>query len=127
MSPTEIHMPVETFLGAVWPYDKLWKCSPDDFLSDALTLVVIRQLLKDPTYFVKKVHFTPQKKASFKGVYLNAHQSLFPEENNFQWENNLKYNNPRIKFQMMIVMIRILLTHKRRQIFQNKFLSNQDT
>ena len=50
------------FLDVVWPYDKLWKCSPDKFLSDAPTLVVIRQLLKDPTYFVKKVHFTPQIK-----------------------------------------------------------------
>ena len=57
-----LHRPVETFLDVVWPYDKLWKCSPDNFLSNALSLVLIRQLSKDPTYFVKKVHFTSQKK-----------------------------------------------------------------
>ena len=62
MAPTELHRPVETFLDVVWPHDKLWKCSPDNFLSNAPTLVAIRQLLRDPTYFVKKVHLTPPKK-----------------------------------------------------------------
>ena len=61
-SESGLHRPVETFLDVVWPHDKLWKCSPDNFLSNAPTLVAIRQLLRDPTYFVKKVHLTPQKK-----------------------------------------------------------------
>ena len=71
MAPTELHKPVETFLGVVWPYDKLWKCFPDNFLSNAPTLVVIRQLLKYPTYLVQKVHFTSQKKWIPLSVYPN--------------------------------------------------------
>ena len=63
MAPTELHRSVETFLDVVWPYDKLWKYSPGNFLSNAPTLVVIRQLLKGPTYLVQKVHFSPPKKS----------------------------------------------------------------
>ena len=62
MAPTELHRPVETFLDVVWPYNKLWKCSPDNFLSNAPTLVVLRQLQTTQTFFVKKVHFTPPQK-----------------------------------------------------------------
>ena len=40
-------------------YDKLWNCFPDNFLSNAPTLVIIRQLLKGPA----NVHFTPPKKS----------------------------------------------------------------
>ena len=61
-SESGLHRPVETFLDVVWPFDKLWKCSPDNFLSNASTRVAIRQLLRDPTYFVKKAHLTPPKK-----------------------------------------------------------------
>ena len=62
MAPTELHMPVETFLDVVWPYDKLWKCSPDNFLSNAPTLVVIRQLQTAQTFLVQKVQILPKKK-----------------------------------------------------------------
>ena len=66
MAPTELHRPVETFLEVVWQYDNSWKCFPNNFLSNALSLVVIRQLLKKQTYLVQKGSFhIPKKNASF--------------------------------------------------------------
>ena len=37
MARPELHSPVETFLDVVWPYDKLGKCSPDNFLSEGFS------------------------------------------------------------------------------------------
>ena len=78
MSLTELHRPVECFLGVVWPYDKLWKYFLSNFLSNAPTFMVIQQSLKDPAYLVQKVHFTSQKKnASFNVIARKKYAILF--------------------------------------------------
>ena len=50
---------VENFLEEVWQHDNNLKCSTNNKLSIAPTLVVIRQLQTAQTIFVKKVHFSP--------------------------------------------------------------------
>ena len=95
-----LHRPVETFLDVLWPYDKLWKCSPGNFLSNALTLVVIRQLLKGPTYLAQKSSFhCPKKNASFKKTqkswiyfFLQAERRgffFFGQWNELFWQSRL--------------------------------------
>ena len=56
-----LHVAVENFLEVVWPHNKKLKCSPNDALSIAPTPVVIRQLQRAETFFVKKVSNSPQK------------------------------------------------------------------
>ena len=49
----ELHTPIENFLDVVWTYDKIQKCSPNNYLSIASAFVVIRQLKKAPNFLSK--------------------------------------------------------------------------
>ena len=62
MSLTQLQAPVENFLWVVLPSNKYLRVTSGYKLSNALTLVIIRQLQRSQTFFVKKVKSTAKKK-----------------------------------------------------------------
>ena len=64
---------------------------PEYFLSNAPTLLIMQQLLKNPTYAMKKVHFTfPQKTPP------SIIDSQYSTAEIFLWDHYFPTNNPKI-------------------------------
>ena len=68
MSLTQLQAPVENFLWVVLPSNKYLRVTSGYKLSNALTLVIIRQLQRSQTFFVKKVKFTAKKRPHLKNL-----------------------------------------------------------
>ena len=62
LSLAQLQVPVENFLLVVWPCYRYVKVSSGNKLSNAHTLVIIRQLERSQTVLVRNVKSTTQKK-----------------------------------------------------------------
>ena len=67
MSLTQLQAPVENFLWVVLPSNKYLRVTSGYKLSNARTLVIIRQLQRSQTFFVKKVKSTAKKRPPLRG------------------------------------------------------------